>query len=95
MVLLIVIALNIPLYLLLAWIIFDTPGDAAKSVSDTVVLLLKMIFIPRFMWGLLGMDETDGVSIFALFAFFVASIAMTGGELYLIDRYWFDIEGIS
>lgn len=79
--------LNIPVYLFLGWIVFDTGAQAADTVFETVVTILKIIFIPRLVRVLLEMDDDGAVGLFPIAAFLIACVAITGAEMYLIQTY--------
>lgn len=83
------IAANIPIYLLIGWVIFDSKDNAAESFWDAIVQVLKRAFIPpilRYMiWE--GEDEHDVGSVFQMVGFFIACIAVTYGEWYLLTTY--------
>ena len=84
----ILIACNMPVYLIFAWLIFDTKDQAADSFWDTIVILLKMIFIPKIVRVFMD-DDDDETSMIPVFVFFAACIAATYGEHLLISRYLF------
>ncbi len=48
------IVLNLPVYLLLGWLVFDTKGKAAETFFDTILVLLKAIFIPGIVRAMVG-----------------------------------------
>jgi hypothetical protein len=50
---------NIPVYLFLGWLPFDSKANAADTFFETIVAVLKTIFIPHFVRVLLQMD-TEG-----------------------------------
>ena len=81
------VVLNIPVYLFIGWLAFDTKSNAADSFWDTLVVIVKRIFVPRILLVLSGNDDDDGEGTFAVFAFFVACGAIVYAEHYLITRY--------
>lgn len=83
------IALNIPVYLLLGWLIFDTKDNAADSFFDAIVLILKEAFVPPFIRWMIWevQDDHDASNAFQLIGFFGSCIAVTAGEWYLITTY--------
>lgn len=81
------IILNIPVYLFLAWLVFDTADGAATTFLDTIVALLKIIFIPPLIRAVLDMDESGAVGVFPILAFFIACGAITYGEYWLLEKY--------
>lgn len=78
------IVLNIPVYIFLAWVVFDTPAQTADSIVDSLLLLLKTM-----LFGVRG----DVFNLFPMFAFLVGCLVITLGEVYLLDTYVFDITG--
>lgn len=76
--------LNIPVYLFLAWVVFDTPGKAADTLFDSLVELLKTM-----AFGVHG----DTFNLFPLFSFLVGCLVVTLGEIYLLETYVFDMQG--
>ncbi|WDI45093.1 hypothetical protein [Bremerella sp. P1] len=83
----VLIVLNVPVYLFLAWVVFDTAGDAADTFWDTIVTLLKMIFIPPWLRMMMGMEESEALGVFPIAAFFIGCAAITFGEWWLLDKY--------
>jgi len=82
------VVLNIPVYLLIGWLVFDTKEGAADTFFETIVAILKAIFIPRIVRVLMGDDDDDGAwGIFPIAAFFIACGAIVYGEYYLIAKY--------
>ena len=81
------IPLNIPVYLFLGWIVFDTPGKAGMTFFETLVQILKCIAIPRFI-RLFMDDDEEGEGVFSVVIFLIACIAVTWGEHWLIEKYW-------
>lgn len=81
------IILNIPLYLLIGWVVFDTADGAADTFFETIVAILKMILIPRIIRALMGYDTDEAWGLLPIAAFFVASGAIVYGEHYLITTY--------
>ena len=49
--------LNIPVYLFLGWLVFDSKEKAADSFGETILMLVQQIFVPRIVRILTGMDE--------------------------------------
>lgn len=84
----ILIVCNIPIYLFFGWLIFDTKDQAAESFWDTIVLLLKKIFIPSYIRVFMDDDEDDS-SIWTVVIFFAVCAALTYGEHMLISHYFF------
>lgn len=83
------IVLNIPLYLFIGWLVFDTGSDAADTFWDTTVAILKSIFIPRIIRVLMEDDDEDGGwGIVPIAGYFVACGLITYGEFRLIEKLW-------
>lgn len=78
------IILNIPAYLFLAWVVFDTKEAAADTFFETIVALLRIIFIPRIFRVLLDMDDTEAFGLFPIALFLAACGLLIYGEYLLI-----------
>ena len=83
------IILNIPVYLFIGWLAFDTGEDAADTFFETIVALLKIILVPRIIRVLLGDDDEGAWGIFPIAGYFLACAGITYGEYYLITKYLF------
>lgn len=87
MLLTILLVLNIPIYLLIAWLIFDSRSNAADTIFDTIVSLLKAIFIPRIVR--IFMDDDDGgADTLMLVVFLFLCGIIVYGEYFLIEKYF-------
>jgi len=90
------IVLNIPLYLLLGWILFDTSKTVTGTVVERVLSILKGIGQATLM-GLYSDDDDDDeyfesrhfdiFNAFPAFAFYFTCAAITYGEYWLIHKY--------
>lgn len=78
--LIVLLVVNIPVYIFIGWLVFDSPGKAVDSLADYFVEILKTVFL-----GVSG----DTFNLFPLFAFVVGCIAAIGGEFYLLYTYGF------
>lgn len=90
--LIVLVVLNIPVFLVIAWVIFDTKEAAAETVWDTVVAILYILIVPRIIRYMLDLDESGAQGIFPIAGFFIFCIAAVGGEYYLLSRVapgWF------
>ena len=85
----ILIVLNIPVYLFIGWLVFDTGEDAAATFFETIVAILKVILVPRIVRVLMGDDDEGAWGIFPTAAFLFACGAIVYGEYYLITKYLF------
>ena len=83
----ILIVLNIPVYLFIGWLVFDTTEDAAATFFETIVAVLKAIFIPRGIRVLMGDDDDGEWGLLPIGAFFFACGGIVYGEYYLITRF--------
>jgi hypothetical protein len=81
------IVLNIPVYLFIGWLAFDSKSNAADTFFETIVAILKQIFVPRLLRELLGMDTSDSWGIFPIAGFLFACGGIVYGEYYLIEKY--------
>ena len=82
------IVLNIPVYLFIGWLAFDTTEDAAETFFETIVAILKAILIPRIIRVLMGDDEEGAWGIFPIAGFLIACGGIVYGEYYLITKYF-------
>jgi hypothetical protein len=89
MLVLVLIVLNIPVYLAIGWVIFDTAEDAASTFFETIVAVLKAIFIPDFVRALTGMDTEGTWGLLPTGLFLFTCVAVVYGEYYLITTYLF------
>jgi len=83
------IILNIPVYLFIGWLAFDTTEDAAETFFETIVAILKIVFVPRIIRVLLGDDDERAWGILPVAGFLIACAGITYGEHYLITNYVF------
>jgi hypothetical protein len=80
---------NIPVYLFIGWLAFDTGSKASDTFFDTLIAIGKMIFVPRIVRVLMGDDDDTGaLGIFPLLGFLAACAGVVYGEYYLIQKYW-------
>lgn len=80
--------LNIPVYLFLGWLAFDSKSNAADTFFDTIVAVLKLILIPRIVRVLLQMETEESWGIVPIAGFLIACGLVVWGEYALIVR-WF------
>ena len=85
----VLIVLNVPAYLFIAWLVFDTKDSAADTFFDTIVALLRIIFIPSIVRVLMGMDDTEAFGLLPILAFLLACVLLTYGEYWLLQKYVF------
>ncbi len=81
------IVLNIPVYLFIAWLVFDTKEGVADTFFETIVAILKAIFIPRIVRVLMGDDDDGAWGIFPIATFFIACGVVVYGEYCLVMKY--------
>jgi len=84
----ILIIVNIPVFLVVAWLAFDSKEGTAQTFGETIVAILQIIFIPRIVRVLWGMDDTGALGLFPIAGYFVACGAIVFGEYWLLTR-WF------
>ena len=80
------IVLNISVYLFIGWLVFDTKEDASDTFFETIIAILKAIFIPRIIRVLMGDDDDGAWGIFPIAAFIIACGFLVYGEYYLITK---------
>lgn len=78
------IVLNIPVYLFIGWLAFDSKTNAADTFFDTVTAVLKMILIPYSIRVMFDMDTSGSWGLPAIAGFFIACGAIVYGEYLLI-----------
>lgn len=78
---------NVPVYLTLGWLVFDTKDKAADTFFDTMVALLQIILIPRIIRLLLGMDDEGAYGMFEIGVFFIACAGVTYGEHLALAKF--------
>jgi hypothetical protein len=83
--LVIVVLLNVPVYLFLGWLAFDSKDGAAETFGETILALLQILFVPRIVRVLLGWDDEGALGLVPIAIFFIACAAVTYGELYLLN----------
>lgn len=66
----VLILLNLPLFLFIGWLAFDTASGASQTFLETLIDLLKIIFIPRAVQELFGIDVTGAVGVLPIAGFF-------------------------
>ena len=85
----ILVVLNIPVYIFIGWLVFDTKDGAADTFYETIVAVLKAIFIPRIVRVLTGDDDDGAWGLFPIGAFFFACGFIVYGEYFLMTKYLF------
>ncbi len=86
------IVLNVPVFLFLGWLIFDTKASAGETFYDTVVAIFKAILkaflVLRLVLFLMGDDDReDAWGIVPIIGFLLACAAVVYAEHYLITRF--------
>lgn len=89
MALAILIVLNIPVFLLIGWLAFDSAAGAADTFWETIVALLKQLFVPAIVRVMFGMETTGALGLFPILGFLIACIALVIGEVWLL-KTWLD-----
>lgn len=92
--LIVLIVINIPIFLFLAWLVFDTKEAAAQTIWETVVALLQILLIPRIVRVMFDMDDEGALGLFPIVGFFLACIAVFFGEVMLLNYLmptWFPL----
>ena len=84
----IVVVLNIPVYLFIGWLAFDSASKAADTFVDTIYALLKQLLVPRFVRLMLDWED-EGLGLLPILGYFIACTVVTVGQLYLIDRWFY------
>lgn len=79
---------DIPLFLFIAWLAFDSKEGAARTFGETIITILQILFIPRIVRVVLDMDDEGALGLVPIIGFFIACGAIVAGELWLIAQ-WF------
>jgi threonine/homoserine efflux transporter RhtA len=82
----ILIVVNIPVYFFIGWLAFDSKDNAADTFFDTIIAVLKMIFIPGILRVLLGMDTSGSWGLFPIGCYLAACAGVVYGEYVLIGK---------
>ncbi len=88
MIILILVVLNIPVFLFIAWLAFDSKEGAARTFGDTILTLLQILFIPRIVRVMFDMDDVGALGLIPIAGFFIACGGIIFGE-YALIRTWF------
>jgi hypothetical protein len=80
----VLILLNLPLFLFIGWLAFDTASGASQTFFETTVAVLKIILIPWIVRRALGMDDYNAVGILPIAGFFIACGMILFGEIRLL-----------
>lgn len=83
----ILLVLNIPVYLFIGWIVFDTKENAAETFYETIVSILKAIFIPSIVRVFMDDDDDEGFGFLPIVGFFVVCGLIVYGEYCLVQKY--------
>ncbi|NQU25699.1 MAG: hypothetical protein HQ567_30800 [Candidatus Nealsonbacteria bacterium] len=81
------IILNVPVYLFIGWLVFDTKAGAADTFFETIVAILKAIFIPKIVRVLMEDDDDGAWGLFPIAAFFIACGGVVYGEYCLVTMF--------
>src|SRR5262245_15472296 len=84
----VLIVVDVPLFLFIAWLAFDSKEGAAKTFGETIVAILQIIFIPRIVRVMFDMDDEGALGLVPIIGFFIACAAIVAGELWLVAQ-WF------
>jgi hypothetical protein len=84
----ILIVLNVPVYIFLGWLAFDSKQAAADTFLETLVAVATMICVPRIVRELIGMDTSGSWGLFPIAGFLLACAGVVYGG-YLLLAKWF------
>ncbi len=79
------IVANIPVYLLIGWIVFDTKEKAGATLLETIVAMAKIIALPAPVRMILGYDDGDAIGLLPILVFLFACGFLVWGEYLLIN----------
>jgi hypothetical protein len=77
-----------PLYLAIAWAFFGDRENAKDSFGETIVTLLKLIFIPGIVRVMMGMDDEDSLSFYVVGLFIAGCIGLTWGIHLGVQKFF-------
>ena len=80
----ILIVLNVPVFLLIGWVVFDDKEAAAESFAAGLVHLLKVLFLPRIVRLFMGDDTDEGLSLLQVGFYFLACAAAVAAQYYAL-----------
>lgn len=84
----ILILCNIPVFFFIGYVLFNSKTGNPTSLVDTLIAILKVIFIPRLIREMLDMETDDAAGLIDIVAFLVLCVAVVYGEHYLIQNYF-------
>lgn len=82
------VVLNIPVFLFLAWLAFDSKEGAARTFGETIVAILQILFVPRIVRVMLDMDDEGALGLVPIIGFFIACGAIVFGEYWLVTNFF-------
>ena len=83
------IVVNIPVYLFVGWLAFDSASEAADTFWGTIVAITKRALVPRIILILLDADDADEAwGIFPILGFVAACAGIVYGEWWLIHKFF-------
>jgi hypothetical protein len=80
----VLILVNIPVFLLIGWVVFDDKETAAESFLAGLLHLLKVLFLPRIVRLFMGDDTDEGLSLLQVGFYFLACIAAVVAEYHAL-----------
>ena len=83
---LILAVVNIPVYLFIGWLAFDSKQNAGRTFGDSIRILLKLLFVPKIV-RILRQDDEDGLDLIPMLAFFIACALIVYGEYRLLASW--------
>lgn len=84
------IILNIPVYLFVGWLVFDTKDNAADTFFETIVEILKIVIGSVIVGWLIKDDEAGGWGgLIPIAIWLIACALIVYGEYRLIEKFWF------
>ncbi|MCX7424314.1 MAG: hypothetical protein NTW96_01545 [Planctomycetia bacterium] len=80
------VVLNIPVYLFIGWLAFDSKSDAAATFGETIVDLLKILLVPGIVRVLFGMETSGALGLIPIGGYLFACSLLTYGEYILLGK---------
>jgi len=81
------IIVNLPIYMGLGWILFDSKESAADTFFETLVSLLMLIAFGWIGFLFVGGSDQRGAGPVTVFTFLTASVFITGFQFVLLLEY--------
>jgi hypothetical protein len=82
----ILVVVNIPVYIFIGWLAFDSKDNAASTFLETITAVLMMILIPRILRVLFDMDTSGSWGLIPVAGYLAACAGVVYGEYALLVK---------